>query len=248
MKGSLLLAVLCTVGTFMAHSQNVKTDWDEDLRAQQLSLIENPERWDMERMKNDMQPTPFGNPGFMQFGAFPVPDYALWGEDSFKGLGFASTAIQPLLWKGKKVIYSSFWVNDNRFYHSKNGKDRAFFTIITVTDTVDTVHYSTARVQILSRNHPDYLGQGYFKTKNQQIDFLGFTTPEGQEFAVVNMRLFHLQHGQVILIAPQKDGSLRSLQIKMPEIQSDQVDRIIQKELLTREEVVTFFTQPSVIK
>lgn len=62
------------------------------------------------------------------------------------------------------------------------------------------------------------------------------------------MRLFHLQHGQVILIAPQKDGSLRSLQIKMPEIQSDQVDRIIQKELLSKEEVVTFFTKPSVIE
>ncbi|HLT52514.1 MAG TPA: hypothetical protein VKZ97_01395, partial [Flavobacteriaceae bacterium] len=75
----------------------------------------------------------------------------------------------------------------------------------------------------ISRNHPDYLAQGFVKTKTQTIDYVAFTTAENTAYAIVNTRLFDLSFGKAILIAPQKDGTLKSLQIKSPDLTSNSV-------------------------
>ena len=196
-------------------------------------------------MKKDNEPQPYGNPGFMDFGAFPVPDYALLGE--FKGVGNYSTAFQPIKVRDKTIVYSSFTVNESPFYKTESGKDRVFFTLITVTDTIDLKTYSTHRLQVLSRNHPDYIGQGYIKTKGKPIDFMAFITPEGDDYAIVNMRLFNLNYGNIVIIAPQKDGTLRSIQLNEEELNSDTLDDFIKSEILERPEIIEFLTNKGVI-
>jgi hypothetical protein len=122
-----------------------------------------------------------------------------------------------------------------------------FFTLITVTDTLDANGYAVGTGQISSRNHPDYIGQGYFQTKTGKVDFTAFTTPEGEEYAIVNMRLFHLKYGNVILVAPHKDGTFRSLQLNESEVSSEAHYDRFKDQILKRADVVEFFSESGVI-
>lgn len=239
------IALLLFCIPLISFGQTPGSEWTEELRLKQLHNLEDSTTWDIQRMKKDNEPTQFGNPGFMNYGAYPVPDYDLIGN--FRGVGNSSTAFQPIKVGAKNIVYTSFTVNESPFYPTENGKDRVFFTIITVTDTIDLKQYSTHRLQIASRNHPDYVGQGYIKTKEKPIDFLAFITPEGNDYALVNMRLFHLKYGSIIVIAPQKDGTLRSIQLSEEELSSDTLDSFIKSDILKRPRIIEFLTHEDVI-
>ncbi len=134
-------------------------------------------------------------------GVFPEPKYDLHGN--FTGVGNKSGIYKI---GDKTILMNSFFSNKNEI----NGKyldtfsDEIFFHLMVLTDTVDTVNYSHSSSIILSRNHPDYLGQGAFKTKTNQIDYTAFITAERDMFAIVNTRLFNLNFGQTILEAISK--------------------------------------------
>lgn len=115
--------------------------------------------------------------------------------------------------------------------------------IVMLTDFVDTTNFTHAGGHIISRNNPDYIGQGFFKTRKDEIDYTAFLTADRNEYAIVNMRLFNLKQGRIILIAPQKDGSLRSLQIKTPILDEKELSEYLDK-MLTQENVKQFFRDP----
>lgn len=146
----------------------------------------------------------------------------------------------------KEVVFCSFHIGDSPFYEESK-RNANFFTIITVIDTVDEKGFALGANNFLSRNHPDYGGQGSFLTKNDKVDFVAFTTPDKGSFAIVNMRLFHLEYGNIILVAPQKDGSFRSLQIQGSVPLEEASFEYIKNEILKREEVIEFFTADGVI-
>ena len=54
--------------------------------------------------------------------------------------------------------------------------------------------------------------------------------------------MFDLTKGRTILIAPQKDGSLRSMQIDSPVLSSQEIQGYTDK-LLKKEEIENFFSQ-----
>lgn len=58
------------------------------------------------------------------------------------------------------------------------------------------------------------------------------------------MRIFDLRVGRIILIAPQKDGTFRSLQLESPVMSSYEADEYIPMLLKENNEVIEFFTQP----
>ena len=90
-------------------------------------------------------------------------------------------------------------------------------------------------------NHPDYLGQGFVKTKDNRIDYLAFQTPENNCYAIVNARIFDLKYGKTILIAPQKDKTLRFLQKNQGKIiASDSIKKYTDK-LITEKSIIEFF-------
>jgi len=175
-------------------------------------------------------------------GVFPVPDYDL-ADSTFVGLGNSGE------WKGvkledKTIIYHSFYVTksdvNKRFIPEK--PNEVFFTIVGLTDSVDTKKFTHTSVNVTSRNHPHYAGQGFIKTKSSEIDFIAFLTADRNEYAIVNMRLFDLRVGRIVLIAPQKDGTFRSLQLESPILSSEEMDIHI-KELLKDKKVKDFFTR-----
>lgn len=93
-----------------------------------------------------------------------------------------------------------------------------------------------------SRNHPDYIGQGSINTKENRIDFISFLTADRNNYAIVNLRLFDLNQGRIVRIAPQKDGSFRSMQRDAPVLSAEEVERYLIEELLNESKVNTFFT------
>ncbi|KAB1228607.1 hypothetical protein [Chryseobacterium viscerum] len=151
--------------------------------------------------------------------------------------------------QGKRIVYISFvenkWGALNS--HKVKNKDRVFFTILVLTDFIDDKEYTSSKMNIVSRNFPDVIGQGFVKTSNNKIDFSAFTTLEKEDFAIVNMKLYHLKYGNVILIAPQKDGSLRSLQINNTTDLTSETLKPYVEQLTQQPETVTFFINEKTI-
>jgi len=177
-------------------------------------------------------------------GVFPEPDYNL-ADSTFGGLG-TSGEWDGFDLKNKKIIWRSFFVRQSNVNKEfiPNKPNEVFFTIVALTDTLETMDdFTLTSVSISSRNHPHYLGQGFIKTKTNKIDFISFITADRNAYAIVNMRLFDLRIGRIILIAPQKDGTLRSRQHEAPIMSSDETDKYIQDLLSSNKEIIDFFTQ-----
>ncbi|PQJ76612.1 hypothetical protein [Polaribacter glomeratus] len=213
--------------------------WNLEKREQFLENRNDSTTWDTEMLKNDKQFIGIADFGPFEFGAFPVSDYDLIGKESFKGLGSISEEFEL---GNKQILMNSFSVGNNELNKNrlKELKDAVFFHLIILTDTIDTVNYNLNQRTPVSRNHPDYLGQGFIKTKNNRIDYVAFQTAENAAYAIINTRLFDLNFGKTILIAPQKDKSLRSFQVKSPTISSDSIIDYTKK-LLNKQKVVEFF-------
>jgi hypothetical protein len=210
-----------------------------------LSNRENPATWDSTIYANDLEnifafDLPFTS------GVFPVPNYELLGEGSFKGVGnfgYPGGEGMEIKLGDKTILFNSFFVKKNTLneaYVDSEKEDEIFFHIVVLTDFVDTTNYTHTMSEVVSRNHPDYIAQGFYKTLNDRIDYAAFLTADRRAYAIVNMRLFDLTKGKTILIAPQKDQSLRSMQIDCPPMSSAEIEEYT-KSLVQEKRVKEFF-------
>ncbi len=220
--------------------ERLKGIWNNQKRSQYLSYRNDTATWDLKMLENDKQQIGIGDLGPFEIGVFPVPNYDLIGKNSFKGL---STLYEQFQLGVKTIIMNGYAVGKSELNRDRLGdqKDEVFFQILILTDTIDNVNYQLNQSVVISRNHPDYLGQGFITTKNNRIDFLAFHTAENNNYAIINTRLFDLNFGKTILIAPQKDKSLRSLQIESPQISSDSIVEYTKEKLLKDEIIIEFF-------
>lgn len=220
--------------------------WTPAKEASHLADRQDPGKWDMRLFAGDLETANDDSPGPLRFGVFPVPDYNLIGDASFQGVGNFGYTGAPGYAKhvgGKTLLYNSFFVRTSDVNREFVGDrpDEIFFQVIMLTDFIDTENYTHLQSLISSRNHPHYVGEGFYRTKNNKIDYLAFINARHDAYAVVNMRYFDLSLGKTILIAPQKDGSLRSMQVQSPPMSREEVDAYTDQ-LLQRAEVIEFFT------
>ncbi len=198
-------------------------------------------KWDKEMFLNDLKhvENEFKNP--ITSGVFPEPAYNLIGEDSFKGVGTFGNTLE---FNNKNILYRSFYVKKSNLNKGRllDKKNEVFFNIVVLTDTIDLKNYNLSSSLILSRNHPNYISQGMFKTKQSKVDYLAFTTIDNNSYAIVNMRLFDLKFGKTILIAPQVDKSFRSLQAEMPMIEFEELESYMD-DLMKEKNVIDFFVK-----
>lgn len=236
-----LILTFFFLSTTYCYAQSDTVKWSKGLEEKHLKNRQDSSTWDTELLRRDIESNKERAARPMRYGAFPVPKYELLGKESFKGVGNGGN-FSGIDINGKKIIYSYFLVNRNAFTQKfiGNKSNEVFVTIVTLTDLIDTINYSHAGVQVISRNNPDYIGQGFFKTKNDEIDYVAFLTANRNEYAIINMRLFDLKNGRIILVAPQKDGSLRSMQINPPILDDKELVNYIDK-LLKQEAVRQFF-------
>jgi len=242
---------------FLNFNLKAQTDeqfiWTPEKESQHLKNIQDSTTWDMELLSMDVsflkhiQKGKYQKDGPISWGAFPVPKYDLV-DNHYNGLTGGFYFDKEI--NGKKIKYLSAAVNVKGDIDSTGCQkglgdktDKVYFSICILTDTIDRTNYALSNYLVLSRNHPNYMTQGFVKTKSDQIDFVAFQTADRNAYAIVNMRLFDLKNGAIILIAPQKDGSLRSLQLQAPLLSytkmNEHIDRLIQEE----GEVKEFFTK-----
>lgn len=233
----LLVLSSCSNTTSVIKSED--NQWKHQKRENHLNNRNDSSTWDIKMLKQDQQDIDFGDSGPFQLGVFPQPKYDLIGKGSFKGVGVVAGQFEI---KDRKIFMRSFFVKENSLNKARliGRKDEVFFQILVLTDTIDNVNYNLAHSVVLSRNHPDYLGQGFISTKDNRIDYVAFITAENNAYAIVNTRIFDLSFGKTILIAPRKDQTLRSLQIKSPEMSSDSITKYTEL-LIKDEKVIEFF-------
>lgn len=203
-----------------AQAQMDSSQWDRELLAEDIEYLEEDD--------NSLPIYP---------GAFPVANYQT------PGIGFTRT--QYLSIGDKQFISTSFIANKgehNKVFMGTDQLQEVLFTYIMLTDYIDTVNYTHGSNYAESRNHPHYLCEGTMKTTAQTIDYLAMMTGDRNNYAVINMRFFDLRFGQTILIAPQKDNSLRFLQVPSPGLNSLTAPAYVEK-LLTKAEILNFFQQ-----
>lgn len=176
-------------------------------------------------------------------GIFPVPKYHLAGKRSFIGLGYDGN-FKGLMINNKRFLYNCFYAKKNKFNESfiPNKEEDVFFIIAISTDFIDSKGFSHLQSLISSRNHPNYLAKGYYKTKNNLINYNAFITGDRNSYAVVNERIFDLDIGKMILIVPQKDASLRSIQLEIPLLSIQETKNYVQQVLKENDEVINFYS------
>ncbi len=221
-------------------------NWTLEKEHEHLQNRNDSTTWDNAQFLTDLEARNILPPNKpFEVGVFPTPSFALLGEKSFGGVGtfgINGDGDEKHI-QDKIILYNSFFVGmsdiTKPFVGDEN--ERVFFQIILLTNFVDTANYTHQQKLAFSRNHPDYMGQGQYKTQQNTIQYVAFLRPNQDSYAIINMRLFNLKQGRTILIAPQKDGSLRSMQIDSPPLTSAQIDQYTDK-LLKQKEVEDFFT------
>lgn len=245
MKQPFAIKILFLFLSFNAFSQSKNQNqyrWSEEKKAELYKSREDSTKWFKSNFEVDLKNYDL-NAKPINFGVFPGPDYVLIDQNGFNGLGNISER-KGIALKDKKIVYNSFFINNCLFNKGVIGDkpNEVYFLIVVLTDSIDSKNSSHMDMSVSSRNHPDYIGEGYFKTKNNQIDYVSFLTGDRNSYAIVNMRLFDLNFGRIILVAPQKDGSLRSMQLKLPVISSGEVKSQVEN-LLKEKEIISFFTK-----
>jgi hypothetical protein len=249
LKSSVLLVLLLII-TGCTSTDN-KNSWSKEQSNQQVLQREDSSTWDTQMFLADLANIRGESDLPMISGVFPVPAYDLVGKGSFKGVGnfgFPGGEGSELKITGKTILYNSFFAGANSFNKGfiANKKNEVFFQIIVLTDTVDTVNYSHVGSEVISRNHPNYIGQGFYKTKSQKIEYIAFQTADRHSFAMVNMRLFDLSLGRTILIAPQTNQSFKSKQINAEILSSEEIEAFTDS-LVKVPQIIQFFTQNGTI-
>lgn len=178
----------------------------------------------------------------MRFGVFPVPNYDLY-PGTFDGIIAANFEIEsPSGQRIACVVNGNSKTSLNESVLGDNDVD-FFFILAVVTDLPrDTISYDDVSVEGVSRNHPDVISQGYVRTsQTDRVDFVSFRAANNDAYAVVTMRLFNLNDGNIVIIVPQEDGSLRSMQIAPDELLTFQTLRQYISSLLMENEKVNKF-------
>ena len=198
---SVLLAGLASVASH-------ETDyWTAERRQAHTLDNANPDRWDLELLADDLIPRrekPWPTQPAMSYRPSPVAHYDTPGG-SLRNL---SIEIEGKTLTGYSVGWGRGAFNEHQF-DDPGATWRTYLSILILTDREEP---KDRAAHIVSRNHPHYLASGTQRTSVGDIDWLHLALAGGEDVAVVSGRVFDLAFGNVILVAPHQDGSVRYLQ------------------------------------
>ncbi|ELR73133.1 hypothetical protein C900_05768 [Fulvivirga imtechensis AK7] len=215
-------------------TNNEGFQWNYEAKIENKNNREDSTKWDLENFEIDRKAKD-------QPGVFPYPRYDLVAPNSFNGLGYGGE-FSGINLNNKTFVYNYYYVNKNVVNEKFiDGLEHdVFFTIVVSTDFVDERNYSHISADLSSRNHPNYLAQGFIKTSNNIIQYSAFITGDRDSYAIINSNLFDLSLGRLILIVPQKDRSLRTKQLTLPLLSKDDLDGYIQSLLMEKDVIMLY--------
>ena len=143
-----------------------------------------------------------------------------------------------------------FYFNKNSIYKDvlNEIESSVFFRLIILTGNSNSNNEDTNHIMISSRNNPNYVSQGSYIAKSFKIDYIAFITPDVNSYALINMRLFDLNYGGTVVIVPQKDKTIHSMQLKSNEhITKNNLENYFKK-IIKNPELEDFLNSPSNIE
>lgn len=247
MKQLLLILALCAFAiqvnaqSISSQSDSIK-QWTAQWQKQYINDRENPTKWDSAHYKEDLDGFPKLKQEPIVPGIFPVPNYDLY-PGTFDGIVAANFDLY--LPSGQRitcVVNGNAKTSLNQSMIGDNDVDYYFILAVVTDCPPDTVTYDDVNISGFSRNHPDVISEGYVRTSDSsKVDFVAFRAANNDAYAIVNMRLFNLHDGNIVIIVPQEDGSLRSMQIQPEKLLTFQTLRQYITTLLTDNERVNRF-------
>lgn len=232
MKKTIFNLVILLFGTtltiFSQTEREEKSDtitnhfWSLEKSRKLAADFNNPEKWNYNTLQMEIDNIENYPPSDLPLydSPFPTPEYSSPGN----GNGPVATEIGGKNIIGHNVIIGRGKHSEHLF---KNADDLyiTYFTILTITDGKD----SENPVLATSRNHPHYLSQGSLNTTTKsRVDWIATQLADKNAFAIVNSRFFDLRVGRLILVAPQKDGSIRFYQTEAPPMNNDEREKFIE--------------------
>ena len=209
--------------------------WNLEKAKKQASDFNSSDTWDTETLEMEVgYIDALTSLDFPLFNSpFPTPEY----ESPGNGNSPIETEIG-----GKKIIGHTVIIGkgEHSEYLFKNLNDEyiTYFTILTISDGMETEN----PVSATSRNHPHYLSQGSLNTSSKsRVDWIATQFADKNAYGIVNTRIFDLRVGRLILVAPQKDGSIRFYQTEAPTMNSDEREKFIEN-LKTEPKAIEFFS------
>ncbi|MEZ4761070.1 MAG: hypothetical protein R2810_14975 [Flavobacteriales bacterium] len=172
-------------------------------------------------MANDLQ-----YKGLLDSLDFPLA-VGVWPVQHYETPGNGSTLVECVV-QGERLVGRALHVgrgpHNEAAFGNSDLQDEVVAVILVATDTPEEEHRSIA----ISRNHPNYLAEGRFTTNLAgDIDWITMQLADRNAYAIVNMRLFDLRAGRLILVAPRADGTVRFLQREMPMLSYTQVEAFV---------------------
>lgn len=214
----LLLTNACTVKSQrIGDNKTDKTSWSEADEQWYAHRNDKSEDWNMGMFEQDVNSLAIvdsiGWPTKVAISPYPSPVAPYRKTVSTAGyalLGPARLNIEGRVIHGFHIGYSK---DEYRAHLFTNEEDYYFdhFNIYILSNLVESESRAAA---VISRNYPHFLSTGKQKTKQGSIDWVQMTLAGGDSFAIISQRYFNLKYGRTILVAPQKDGSLRFMQIE----------------------------------
>ncbi|MEM1422915.1 MAG: hypothetical protein AAGH64_02820 [Planctomycetota bacterium] len=177
----------------------------------------------------------------------PVPDYESPGN------GYAQSEIEM---GGRRFVgVASFVGNGPGLEHVFDGtdlQDDTGATTFSLYSLVPDDAVVVAPAAAVSRNHPTYTVAGRVAATGLRHDFVAIIHHDRPDVALVNLRLFDLANGRVIIVVPHQDGSVRYLQqpiglLPAPDIDDPDAFNAAITPLLDTTELRTLLADPGVI-
>ncbi|MEO0734402.1 MAG: hypothetical protein AAFZ52_16315 [Bacteroidota bacterium] len=196
---------LFLIAFFLLSSLAAQKTWTAADRAAYAHRNDNPTSWDSTMLHEDLEwhrePPTWPTEAAITEIPSPVADYD-WGYCALRGVEL-TVGEQTVV--GYNVAYAK-----GDYRPQEKGYYDSYFTILVLTDWPQV----TNRVaHIVSRNYPHYLSTGKFRTSTGDLDWVQMNLAGGENFAIVSQRYFDLREGRTLLVAQQKDGSLRFRQL-----------------------------------
>jgi hypothetical protein len=231
----ILLGLICSCNSGTEKTDNIKeTYWTLEKAKKLASDFNSPEKWNNKTLKMEVENLEKYPPSDIPLyvSPFPTPKYSSPGN----GNGPIATEIG-----GKKIIGHNVIIGKSEYSEHlfKNADDKkvTYFTILAIGDGKETEN----PVSATSRNHPHYLSQGSLNIlTNSRVDWIATQLADKNAYAIVNSRIFDLRVGRLILVAPQKDGSIRFYQTDAPVMNSNERKKYIEN-LKTDQKAIDFF-------
>jgi len=207
----LLIPLIIGCGRQRTPSLLAQEKWTYEDRAQYAKDRLDATKWDLGLLKDDIEDEKYFKkeinlPTKSAISSYPspVPVYD-WGYSALYRLNLE---IEGKLLKGNSVSNAA---DKYRVLEASNDYFITKFNILILTDLLDDEQSSNT---IISRNYPHYMSTGKQKTTQGEIDWVQMDMADGSNFAIINQRYFDLEFGRTIIVIPQKDCSLRFLQLE----------------------------------